>query len=94
MSERVARRVVVRGHVQGVWYRNTCRREALELGVDGWVRNREDGAVEAVLAGPSDAVDALVAWMREGPPHARVDRLEAEPAPLEPDGVGPGFEIR
>jgi acylphosphatase len=92
MSDRVARRVVARGRVQGVWYRNTCRQEALQLGVDGWVRNREDGAVEAALAGPSDAVDALVAWMREGPPHARVSSVETEP--MDPDGVGPGFEIR
>lgn len=69
---RVRRRVEVRGHVQGVFFRDTCRREAAARGVAGWVRNRADGSVEAVFEGAPDAVDALVAWARRGPPHARV----------------------
>ena len=69
----VRRRVEVRGHVQGVFYRDSCRREAAARGVAGWVRNRADGSVEAVFEGAPDAVDALVAWAGRGPPHARVE---------------------
>ncbi len=72
----VRRRVVVDGFVQGVFFRDTCQREAIVAGLAGWVRNRNDGAVEAVFEGPSAAVDALVAWCRHGPPRARVDRVE------------------
>jgi acylphosphatase len=64
--------VIVSGRVQGVWYRESCRRQALGLGVRGWVRNAPDGTVEAGLEGDADAVDTLIAWMRVGPPHARV----------------------
>lgn len=71
----VRRRVEVRGQVQGVFYRDTCRREAAARGVTGWVRNRADGSVEAVFEGAPDAVDALVAWARNGPPHAQVEHV-------------------
>ncbi len=63
------------GRVQGVWFRESMRREAERLGVAGWVRNRPDGSVEAVAQGPAGAVDALVEWARVGPPQARVERI-------------------
>ena len=70
------RRVIVHGRVQNVWFRDSCRREAEVAGVAGWVRNRPDGTVEAAFEGPADAVAALVAWCHQGPPRARVDRVE------------------
>jgi acylphosphatase len=72
----VRRHVVVTGRVQGVWFRESCRREAEGLGVAGWVRNRADGAVEGAFEGVPDAVARLVAWCHEGPPRARVDRVD------------------
>jgi acylphosphatase len=63
------------GRVQGVWFRESMRREAERLGVSGWVRNRPDGSVEAVAQGAPEAVDALVEWARIGPPQARVERI-------------------
>jgi len=66
-------RLQIRGRVQGVWFRESMRREAERLGVTGWVRNTPDGAVEAVVQGPAEAVDALIEWARSGPPMARVD---------------------
>jgi acylphosphatase len=69
----VRRRVVVSGQVQGVFFRDTCRREASRRGVAGWVRNCPDGTVEAVFEGPEDAVSAMVAWARTGPAQAAVD---------------------
>lgn len=68
----VRRRVVVSGRVQGVFYRDSCQQMARRLGVSGSVRNRDDGRVEAVLEGPADAVDQLVAWCRIGPRRAIV----------------------
>jgi acylphosphatase len=72
----VRRRVVVRGRVQGVWFRGSTEAEARAAGVAGWVRNRPDGSVEAVFEGPPDAVARLVAFCRRGPRSARVDDLE------------------
>ena len=66
----------VSGKVQGVWYRASTQREAAALGVSGWVRNLEDGRVELVAEGPSDAVGRLEAWLRTGPPHAHVERVD------------------
>jgi acylphosphatase len=74
----VRRRVVVRGRVQGVWFRESARERADELGVAGWVRNNTDGAVEAELEGDSRDVGALVAWFRRGPSRARVDSLDVD----------------
>jgi acylphosphatase len=75
-DERVRVRVVVTGLVQGVWFRESCRREARALGVSGFVRNRADGAVEGEFEGPPAAVARLVAWCREGPSRARVDEVQ------------------
>jgi acylphosphatase len=79
-----ARRVVISGRVQGVWYRNWTVREARALGLRGWVRNRADGAVEALLIGPDDAISTMLNACRRGPPAARVVRVEVSPA--EDDG--------
>ena len=74
--------VVVRGFVQGVWFRESCRREAERRDVAGWVRNRMDGAVEAVFEGPTAAVAEMVAWCRLGPPRAEVSGVDVtEEAP-------------
>ena len=70
------RRLVVHGMVQGVGYRWSLSREAGRLGVSGWVRNRADGTVEAVLEGPDEAVDALEAWCRTGPGGAGVSGVD------------------
>jgi acylphosphatase len=84
------RRVVVQGYVQGVFFRETTRRRAAAAGVAGWVRNRPDGRVEAVLEGEREAVERVVAFMREGPRGARVDWVDVEAE--EPQGLA-GFEI-
>ena len=70
--------LLIQGRVQGVWFRESMRREAERLGVTGWVRNTPDGAVEAVVQGPDEAVDALIEWARSGPPMARVDGIKIE----------------
>ena len=70
----------IQGRVQGVWFRESMRQEAERLGVTGWVRNRPDGSVEAVVQGSVEAVDALIAWARIGPPLARVERIELSEA--------------
>ena len=68
----IARHVEVRGRVQGVWFRASCRDEARRLEVTGWVANRSDGSVEAHFEGPPAGVEALVDWCRGGPPGAQV----------------------
>ena len=80
MSERVTRRLQVRGRVQGVWFRESMRLEAERLGVTGWVRNLMDGSVEAVVQGSADAVDAITRWAHRGPDSARVDGVEVSEA--------------
>jgi acylphosphatase len=87
----IRRRVVVSGRVQGVWFRDSCRREAQRLRVAGWVRNCEDGRVEAVFEGPPDDVAALVNWSQRGPAYAEVTGVEVTDEP--PEGVA-GFRIR
>ena len=80
-------RVIVEGRVQGVFFRATCADRARVAGLGGSVRNLPDGRVEAVFEGPPAAVDALVAWCREGPPHAAVDAVEVtEETPSGADG--------
>ena len=68
--------VVVRGRVQGVWYRGWTNEQAMTLALDGWVRNRRDGTVEAVLIGPRKNVDSMLSKMRDGPPAAQVENVE------------------
>jgi acylphosphatase len=70
--------LVVRGLVQGVWFRGSMQSEAWRGGVGGWVRNRADGTVEAEVEGERAAVDALIAWARRGPPGARVEDVSIE----------------
>ena len=91
MSDPVAKRVVVHGSVQGVFFRDTTRRKAESRGVTGWVRNCSDGTVEALFEGDPEAVEAMVAFAREGPRGASVERLDVEDA--APEGAG-GFAIR
>jgi acylphosphatase len=88
----VRRRIVVRGRVQGVWFRGSMQDEAQRLGVSGWVRNRADGAVEAEMEGDAAAVEALVAWAHHGPRGARVADVELEE--LDPRGERGGFDVR
>ena len=71
-------RLVIHGRVQGVFFRDSMRREAQRLGISGWVRNRSDGTVEAAVQGEPADVDAIVRWARRGPPHAQVERIEIE----------------
>jgi acylphosphatase len=91
MSEVVRRRVVVHGRVQGVFFRDTTRRQAARRGVAGWVTNRADGAVEAVFEGPPEAVAAMVEFCESGPRGADVDRVEV--VDEQPGGLN-GFDVR
>ena len=88
---RERRRVVVWGEVQGVFFRDSTRERARSNGVAGWVCNRGDGAVEAVLEGPADAVERVVRFMEAGPPQAQVERIEV--GQEEPEGLS-DFRIR
>ena len=83
--------MIVQGRVQGVWFRGATEEQARALGVDGWVRNRRNGSVEAVFEGPPPAVDALVAWCRQGPRFAQVEALQVTEEPAE---ALRGFVIR
>lgn len=84
-------RAIVHGRVQGVFFRDTTRREAIARGVAGWVRNRPDGTVEAVFEGDGDAVEAMLAFCRQGPPNAEVDCVDVSEE--EPEGLA-GFDVR
>jgi len=92
MTEKTRRRVIVRGEVQGVFFRDSTRDEAESRGVAGWVRNRDDGSVEAVFEGPEDAVEAMVDWCRSGPSRADVEDMDVS-LEGDPDGLE-GFEVR
>jgi acylphosphatase len=85
------RRVVVHGLVQGVFFRDTTRRQAEQRGVAGWVRNNPDGSVEAVFEGEDEAVERLVELCRQGPRGARVESVDV--LREEPEGLA-GFEVR
>jgi acylphosphatase len=84
-------RVVAEGRVQGVFFRETARRVAADLGVSGWVRNLADGSVEAVFEGPELPVARAIEWTRSGPPHAVVTSFQHTAE--EPEGLD-SFEIR
>jgi acylphosphatase len=84
-------RVLVRGRVQGVFFRAEARERARSLGVAGWIRNAGDGSVEVVFEGADEQVDSLVEWCRRGPAGARVDEVEA----VSEEPVGEiGFQVR
>ena len=82
------RHVTIRGRVQGVGYRYFVEREAQSRDLEGWVRNRRDGSVEAVFSGPADAVTAMIAACRRGPSMARVDAVQ------EDDGHPDALKLR
>jgi acylphosphatase len=86
----IRRRVVVHGHVQGVFFRDTVRRHALAANVTGWVRNNPDGTVEAAFEGQPEDIDALVTLCHKGTRDARVDRVDLRVE--EPEGIA-GFVI-
>jgi acylphosphatase len=90
LMERITRRLIIIGRVQGVGFRFYMERKALEHGVAGWVRNCRDGTVEAMIQGSADAVQAMIAWARRGPPSAVVAEVRIE------DGTGEysAFEAR
>ena len=84
--------IYISGRVQGVFFRDSTRERALALGVRGWVRNLPDGRVEGVFEGPGEGVEELVAWCRQGPPHALVTDVKAEWEVYR--GELKGFEVR
>ena len=73
--EKIRVRLIIEGRVQGVWFRDSTRREAVGLEVSGWVKNRLDGGVEVLAEGPEEGVRRLVAWCHHGPSHARVTEV-------------------
>jgi acylphosphatase len=88
MSDRVICRVVVRGRVQGVGYRDWTRHVARDRGIEGWVRNRRDGSVEALFAGTQEAVSGMIAACRKGPSSSVVEAVE------EYEASGTDFALR
>jgi acylphosphatase len=90
-GQTVRRRVVVHGQVQGVFFRDTARREASRHGVSGWVRNTPEGTVEAVFEGEREDVERMVGFAEEGPPDAQVEQVETFEE--EAEGLS-GFETR
>jgi acylphosphatase len=90
---KTTRHLRISGRVQGVGYRDALRRQALACGLAGWVRNRRDGSVEALVQGDARSVEDVIAWARRGPPAARVDRVDAQPAQGDSDRPYAGFEM-
>jgi acylphosphatase len=76
-------RLVIEGRVQGVWFRDSTRKEAQRLGVTGWVRNRRDGTVEVLAEGPEEQINRLVRWSHQGPSFARVSRVHETEEPYQ-----------
>jgi acylphosphatase len=91
MADRTRAHVYVSGRVQGVYYRANTRDTARDLGLDGWVRNLEDGRVEAVFEGPGEDVEEMIEWCHTGSPAADVDDVDVEYG--DPEGID-GFEVR
>lgn len=79
----IARHLLIHGRVQGVNFRNACRRQARQLALRGWVRNLPDGAVEVHVQGPGEAVAELIDWAHHGPRNAHVSRVEIRPAQVQ-----------
>jgi acylphosphatase len=91
-QDRERARVRVSGRVQGVFFRDSTRQRARELGLAGYVTNAPDGSVEALFEGPSDGVREMVRWCEQGPPDASVENVEADYEPARDDLTG--FEVR
>lgn len=91
----LTRRLIIHGRVQGVGFRWALQAQATQLGLSGWVRNRRDGSVEALVSGEDWAVEVLTVWARSGPDHARVERVLMQD---DPPGSAPqepcGFSLR
>jgi acylphosphatase len=90
-DDTIRRHVTVSGRVQGVFFRDSTRERANAHGVSGWVRNRADGAVEAVLEGPAQGVERVLRFLQTGPPQANVDQVDVREEP--PEGLT-GFSVR
>jgi acylphosphatase len=90
-AEKIRRRLIVHGDVQGVFYRDSTRHAARNEGVSGWAANRSDGSVEVVLEGPADAVESVVGYCRRGPSSADVESVDEHKE--TPEGLT-GFKIR
>ena len=86
-----AARFLVAGKVQGVWFRASTREQALALGLRGFAKNLDDGRVEVLAVGDAGAIDALAEWLRQGPPLARVDRIER--TDVDDAGDADGFDV-
>jgi acylphosphatase len=86
--------VLIRGLVQGVYFRDSARRVAQRERVAGWVRNLPDGRVEAEFIGPRAAVERLVTWCHQGPAAARIDHVAVQWSPAEPADLASGFRVR
>ncbi len=86
----MVRHLHIFGQVQGVGFRYHFSEQAQRLGIDGWVRNRRGGSVEAVIAGTPEAVEALIVWARRGQPAAQVERVDVS----DTEGAFASFELR
>lgn len=89
----MAKHLSISGIVQGVGYRASLQAQAQALNLSGWVRNRRDGSVEALVAGETSAIDKIIAWAHHGPPNARVDRVTVTDTDDLPAGSDT-FEMR
>ena len=89
----MAKRLIIEGRVQGVGYRASFADEAVSLGLSGWVRNRQDGSVEACVHGEAAAIEAIILWARRGPPAAQVSNVTIEDAAEAAPSDG-AFKIR
>ncbi|MBF0369610.1 MAG: acylphosphatase [Magnetococcales bacterium] len=92
-EQKICRHIQVFGRVQGVWYRGSTQKEAIRLGLVGWVRNRADGSVEGELIGLAGDIEKMIAWCRQGPPLASVTRMEVSEQPV-PQKIPGKFEVR
>jgi len=92
MSKKIRRRAVVHGMVQGVVFRAYARDSARRIGVTGWVRNVQDGTVEAVIEGDVEGVEAMLAWLRKGSPYSCVEKVSVYQE--QPTGEFTDFDIR
>ena len=91
-NDTTTRRYIITGRVQGVWFRDSTRQQAVELGISGYAANLPDGTVEVLARGPRASVQALHSWLHEGPPLAVVDRVEE--VDVGTNATARGFEIR